>query len=168
MTGEQLRQRRLRQGITQQEVVSRLQQLAWARERQRVGVNADMLSKWERGEKRPSALYRRLLCALYSAAPAELGFAPDSGAGVGRAGVPREGARTGGRPGLLDQLGDGVDVLHAQLRDMWAEEFMRRRELLQLMGLAPLVATPDALTGASWGAKFRGRGRSRGRSRGGT
>jgi hypothetical protein len=32
-----------------------------------VGVDASMISKWERGEKRPRRLYRNLLCALYEA-----------------------------------------------------------------------------------------------------
>jgi tetratricopeptide (TPR) repeat protein len=40
----------------------------------RVGVNADMVGKWERGEKRPSKLYRRLLCLLYQATEEELGL----------------------------------------------------------------------------------------------
>jgi hypothetical protein len=40
----------------------------------RVGVNADMVGKWERGEKRPSKLYRRLLCLLYQATEEDLGL----------------------------------------------------------------------------------------------
>ena len=60
------RLRGFRQGLmlTQQDVAERLQQLAWVRHRQRVGVSADMVSKWERGEKRPQGPSLKLLSLI--------------------------------------------------------------------------------------------------------
>jgi len=69
-----LREHRERLGLTQSELAERLVQMAWARDRIRVGANSDMVSKWERGLKQPSKLYRRLLCLTLDASPHELGF----------------------------------------------------------------------------------------------
>src|SRR4051794_40294554 len=56
-----LRELRIQRAMTQHDVAERLERLALLAEGVNVGVNADMVSKWERGEKRPSALYIRLL-----------------------------------------------------------------------------------------------------------
>ena len=69
-----LREHREHLGLTQAELAERLVQMAWARERIHVGVNGDMVSKWERGLKQPSKLYRRLLCLTMDAGPHELGL----------------------------------------------------------------------------------------------
>ncbi len=37
-------------------------------------MNADMVAKWERGEKRPSPRYRELLCLLFGVDAQTLGF----------------------------------------------------------------------------------------------
>jgi DNA-binding transcriptional regulator YiaG len=50
-----LREQRMLKAMTQQEVAQQVERLAWLLERRRVGVNADMVSKWERGQKQPSA-----------------------------------------------------------------------------------------------------------------
>ena len=70
-----LRLRELRElcGLTQQQVAEQLGLLAWKRKGRRVGVNADMVSKWERGQKRPSPLYRELIQLLYCAPAQPLG-----------------------------------------------------------------------------------------------
>ncbi|MGH2881196.1 MAG: helix-turn-helix domain-containing protein [Solirubrobacteraceae bacterium] len=47
----QLREYRLRLGWTQQEMAERIAHLAWMERRERAGVNADMVAKWERGVK---------------------------------------------------------------------------------------------------------------------
>ena len=60
-----LQEHRTRLGLTQEAVAEELARLAWVHYGMRVGVNADMVGKWERGEKGPSKLYRRLLCLLY-------------------------------------------------------------------------------------------------------
>lgn len=60
-------------GLTQQGLADRLAELAWSTRRARVGVNADMVSKWERSQKRPSALYADLLTRLSGVAGVDLG-----------------------------------------------------------------------------------------------
>src|SRR5215216_5636026 len=69
-----LQEHRTRLDLTQEAVAEELARLAWVHSGMRVGVNADMVGKWERGEKRPSKLYRRLLCLLYQATEEELGL----------------------------------------------------------------------------------------------
>jgi len=71
-----LQQHRARLDLSQEEVAEELAGLACVHYRINVGVNADMVGKWERGEKRPSKLYRDLLCRLYKATLEELGFRP--------------------------------------------------------------------------------------------
>jgi tetratricopeptide (TPR) repeat protein len=69
-----LRQHRALLSLTLEEVAAELDRLAWAHYGVHVGVNADMVGKWERGEKRPSKLYRQLLCLLYQCSAEELGL----------------------------------------------------------------------------------------------
>jgi DNA-binding transcriptional regulator YiaG len=69
-----LQEHRTRLDLTQEAVAEELARLAWVHHGMRVGVNADMVGKWERGEKQPSKLYRRLLCLLYQATEEELGL----------------------------------------------------------------------------------------------
>jgi tetratricopeptide (TPR) repeat protein len=74
-----LRQHRTLLSLTLEEVAAELGRLAWAHYGVHVGVNADMIGKWERGEKRPSKLYRQLLCLLYQCSAEELGLWEPSG-----------------------------------------------------------------------------------------
>lgn len=69
-----LREHRQRCRLTQEELAEQLTQLAWASERERVGVNADMVSKWERGLKRPSKQYRLLLAGFFGVTQEQLGL----------------------------------------------------------------------------------------------
>jgi transcriptional regulator with XRE-family HTH domain len=72
----QLREHRLRLNLTLEEVAEALTALAWERFAVRVGVNAGMVGKWERGEKRPSRFYQRLFVLLYGVPAEQLGFRP--------------------------------------------------------------------------------------------
>src|SRR5450755_4404162 len=81
-----LRELREERGWTQQEAAEQISRLAWLRRRERVGVNADMIAKWERGEKRPSPRYRDLLCLLYGTDAQSLG--------IGTAGQPAAGSHS--------------------------------------------------------------------------
>ena len=72
----QLREHRLRLNLTLEEVAEALISLAWVRFAVRVGVNAGMVGKWERGEKRPSRFYQRLFVLLYGVPAEQLGFRP--------------------------------------------------------------------------------------------
>src|SRR6266700_1619634 len=76
MTSTRPRLRALREerGWTQQDVADQVSRLAWLRRHERVGINADMVAKWERGEKRPSPRYRKLLCLLFGADAQALGI----------------------------------------------------------------------------------------------
>ena len=67
MTGTRPRLKALREerGWTQQDVAEQISRLAWLREHEHVGVNADMVAKWERGDKQPSSRYRELLCLVF-------------------------------------------------------------------------------------------------------
>jgi transcriptional regulator with XRE-family HTH domain len=67
---------RLRAGLTQEEVAEALANLAWERDRERLAVDANHVSKWERGVIRPRKFYRRLLCILYGATEEDLGLRP--------------------------------------------------------------------------------------------
>ena len=69
-----LRECRLRYGLTQQEVADEVTRLAWERDRRVVGVDAESVSRWERGERRPRKYYRQLLCLLFGTTEPELGF----------------------------------------------------------------------------------------------
>jgi len=150
MTGTRPRLRVLREerGWTQQDVADQVSRLAWLRSRERVGINADMVAKWERGDKRPSPRYRALLCLLYGT--------DAQGLGIGRA-VHAEAAvrpeaddsslidMLGGAASLLDQLGAAGAILQPRMFGVWSDELMQRRAMLKLMGLATTVgfATPD-------------------------
>ncbi len=71
-----LQQHRARLDLSQEEVAEELARLAWVHHEIKVGVNADMVGKWERGEKQPSKLYRDLLCQFYKTTPEGLAFRP--------------------------------------------------------------------------------------------
>ncbi len=71
-----LQAQRARLGLTQAEVAESLAALAWQHDRQRLGVDATMVSKWERGLKRPHKLYRQLLCEMYGTTEDRLGLRP--------------------------------------------------------------------------------------------
>lgn len=53
-TRPKLRALREERGWTQQDVADQVSRMAWLRRHEHVGVNADMVAKWERGDKRPS------------------------------------------------------------------------------------------------------------------
>ncbi len=68
-----LRQERLRRGWSQKKVADQLHLLS-RDEEVGAGVNADMVSKWERGEKQPRPYYQEKLCLLYGTSADQLGF----------------------------------------------------------------------------------------------
>jgi transcriptional regulator with XRE-family HTH domain len=145
-----LRELREDRGWTQQEVARQLVRLAWLRRRERVGVNADMVAKWERGAKGVSPRYRGLLCLLFGVDAAELGLAARPVA-KDRCRAHRETDALvdtlGETAALLDQLGPAGEVLQPKMFEVWRNEIIRRRTLLKLMTLAP--AAGIAATGAA-------------------
>ncbi|MGI8448220.1 MAG: helix-turn-helix domain-containing protein [Streptosporangiaceae bacterium] len=141
MTTPRPRLRALREehGWTQQDVADQLARLAWLRRRERVGVNADMIAKWERGEKRPSPRYRDLLCLLFGTDAPTLGIGAATQPAPGAPADPEDSsliATLGGAASLLDQLGAAGAILQPRMFGVWKDELMQRRALLKLVGLA--------------------------------
>jgi tetratricopeptide (TPR) repeat protein/transcriptional regulator with XRE-family HTH domain len=68
-----LRQQRLMRGWSLQHVVEQLCSLC-QEEDDVPGVTKDMVSKWERGERKPSRFYQTKLCLLYNTTAVQLGF----------------------------------------------------------------------------------------------
>jgi tetratricopeptide (TPR) repeat protein/transcriptional regulator with XRE-family HTH domain len=68
-----LRQQRLLRGWSLQHVAGELHALC-EQENQAIGVTADMVGKWERGDNKPSLFYQEKLCRLYGLSAAQLGF----------------------------------------------------------------------------------------------
>ena len=115
---------RRRLDLTQEQVAEELARLAWQHFGARVGVDAQMVSKWERGEKRPSRFYRQLLCLLYSTTEEQLGLRVVLAASTEDDGY--------------DRLEHPIDL---------SEDGLRRRELLRsaaALGAAAMV--PDWLS----------------------
>jgi transcriptional regulator with XRE-family HTH domain len=114
---------RRRLDLTQEQVADELRRLAWEHFGVRVGVDAQMVSKWERGEKRPSRFYRQLLCLLYSTTEEQLGLRVLEVVSTVEDGY--------------DRLEDPVDAL---------EDGLKRRQLLgTAAALGAAVMLPDWL-----------------------
>src|ERR1035437_6468112 len=140
MTSTRPRLRALREerGWTQQEGADQMSRLAWLRHRERVGVNADMVAKWERGEKRPSPRYRDLLCLLFATDAQALGIGAAVQVTAGTHSDPDDSsliATPGGAASLLDQLGAAGAILQPRMFGIWKDELMQRRALLKLIVL---------------------------------
>jgi transcriptional regulator with XRE-family HTH domain/tetratricopeptide (TPR) repeat protein len=99
----QLRECRLRYGLTQQEVADEVTRLAWERDRRVVGVDAESVSRWERGERRPRKYYRQLLCLLFGTTEPNLGFRRPLPLEERPVPAPRESPTNGSQPERLDR-----------------------------------------------------------------
>ena len=132
--GTRLREYRRGQMMTQQEVAGRLGELAWLVHKRHVGINPDMVSKWERGQKHPSDFYLKLLCALYDATPADLGLArtqrPITASATVAINPPFQ-------VDVLDLVGPSVEMLQASLFSLWRQDMLNRRQLLKALGVTP-------------------------------
>jgi len=151
--------RQLREGRnwTQLELAEQIARLAWLRNQERVGVNADMVAKWERGAKGISARYRELLCLVFGVEPAALGsdvVSPSPGrVSIGGEAEGSLASTLGDTAALLEQLGTAGAVLQSKMFDVWKDEIMRRRAFLKLVSLAPAVGLVD--TGSSRTSQVR-------------
>jgi transcriptional regulator with XRE-family HTH domain len=72
---DRLREHRERLGKTQEEMGDHLAHIVWELHRKVVAISGGMVSKWERGERRPSRLYREAYRISANASDEELGFA---------------------------------------------------------------------------------------------
>lgn len=152
-----LREARRDRGWTQEEAADQLARLAWVRLGERVGVNADMIAKWERGEKNPSPRYRELLCLLYGATPEYLGIArvtksttsPSPGAASPAVTERSLVDALGGAAAILDQLGTAGGILQPRMFDAWKDDMIKRRIALKLMGIMPAVTALPSVAEAA-------------------
>jgi len=71
-----LRAARLRLRWTEEDIAVRLHQLAARLGEQAPGVDANQVSKWERGVRSPGRYYKPRLCLVFELTPEELGWEP--------------------------------------------------------------------------------------------
>ena len=72
-----LRLQRLLRGWSQEDVAAGLHRLAARLGEPELGVDATMVSRWERGTRRPRPRYVRLLCRLFELPAEQLGVVED-------------------------------------------------------------------------------------------
>ncbi len=105
--------------------------------RERAGVNADMVAKWERGVKGISPRYRELLCRLFGVTPDQLGLknVPSAGAERVPAKVDDQSlvAMLDNAASLLDQLGAAGTALAPHMLRVRKEAVTTRRTMLGLL-----------------------------------
>lgn len=138
-TPPRLRALREERGWTQQDVADQVSRMAWLRRQERVGVNADMVSKWERGQKRPTPLYREMLGLVFGTDAHGLGVggpAPADRPAHAEVKTSSLIEMLGSAASLSDQLGAAGLILQPRMCDVWKDELMQRRAVLKLMGLA--------------------------------
>jgi transcriptional regulator with XRE-family HTH domain len=132
-----LRELRTDLGWTQQELADRIAHLAWMERRERVGVNADMVAKWERGVKGVSPRYRELLCRLFGVTPAQLGLknTPPITAERSRSLTDDQSlvAMLDNAAAILDQLGAAGTALAPHMLHAWKDAVTTRRTMLGLL-----------------------------------
>jgi transcriptional regulator with XRE-family HTH domain/predicted negative regulator of RcsB-dependent stress response len=130
-----LRELRTELGWTQQEMAERIAHLAWMERRERVGVNADMVAKWERGAKGISPRYRELLCRLFGVTPNQLGLKNMPAAGNTRSRIDDQSlvAMLDNAASLLDQLGAAGTALAPHMLHAWKDAVTNRRTMLGLL-----------------------------------
>jgi transcriptional regulator with XRE-family HTH domain len=135
-----LRELRIDLGWTQQELAARIAHLAWMERRERVGINADMVAKWERGVKGVSPRYRELLCRLFGVTPDQLGLknTPPVTAERNRTLTDDQSlvAMLDSAAGLLDQLGAAGTALAPHMLQAWKDAVTTRRTMLGLLDLS--------------------------------
>jgi transcriptional regulator with XRE-family HTH domain len=132
-----LRELRTDLGWTQQELADRIAHLAWMERRDRVGINADMVAKWERGVKGISPRYRELLCRLFGVIPAQLGLKNTPAVTAERARPLTDDqslmVMLDNAAGLLDQLGAAGTALAPHMLHVWKDAVTTRRTMLGLL-----------------------------------
>jgi transcriptional regulator with XRE-family HTH domain len=130
-----LRELRTELGWTQQDMAERIAHLAWMERRERVGVNADMVAKWERGAKGISPRYRELLCRLFGVTPDQLGLKNTPATGATRSRIDDQSlvAMLDNAASLLDQLGAAGTALAPHMLHAWKNAVTSRRTMLGLL-----------------------------------
>src|SRR5438093_7661786 len=78
LPNDHLREHRLRRGLTLEAAAEALVRVIRQQTGKSVGINAEMIGKYERGERRPGPLYQRAFVLLYGASHEQLGFRPQT------------------------------------------------------------------------------------------
>jgi transcriptional regulator with XRE-family HTH domain len=152
-----LRLSREERGWSQERLATEIRRFSVIHEGREAGVTGNMICKWEKGDKKPSLRYQRLLRALFGRSSVELGFVddealppgnpamrPEMGRGISSAGAP--GACPAGReaaPGGALVLRTEADVIDTNGIPV------ERRDVLRLLAAAggvavvPMAAAPD-------------------------
>jgi transcriptional regulator with XRE-family HTH domain/tetratricopeptide (TPR) repeat protein len=157
LLSQTIRDARRRRSWTQRYVAEQLQALAHYKHRDKsAAVNADMVSKWERGEKGISPYYCDLLCLLFDTDAVGLGLRlPVPAPRVPPTDVvspPIEEDLAGAvaeTTAVLHQLGPAAALLEPRMAGVWKDELMRRRTLVKLIGLAPMAPAIAKIPGQS-------------------
>jgi transcriptional regulator with XRE-family HTH domain len=119
LPNDALRQRRLSRGWSLEETAEQIRHLAFRLGEREPGVDANMISRWERGLHRPGPRYVRLLSLLLDEAPADFGLPSlNSGPLSGRTSETYELARHASvsevDPAALDDLDRAVERLRRE------------------------------------------------------
>ncbi|WP_250291476.1 helix-turn-helix domain-containing protein [Frankia sp. CiP1_Cm_nod1] len=93
-----LRNCREERGWSQEQLAMELRDFAASREGREAGVTGNMVCKWEKGDKKPSLRYQRLLGALFQRTSGELGF------------IENDTAHTAGTTSTADIVGTVGDI----------------------------------------------------------
>ncbi|MCK9924367.1 helix-turn-helix transcriptional regulator [Frankia sp. AgPm24] len=87
-----LRLSREERGWSQERLATEIRRFSMVHDGREAGVTGNMICKWEKGDKKPSLRYQRLLRALFGRSSVELGFVDDEAlAPIGGAGRPEPG-----------------------------------------------------------------------------
>ncbi|MBX6388585.1 MAG: helix-turn-helix transcriptional regulator [Frankia sp.] len=153
-----LRLCREEKGWSQERLAVELRRFAVMHEGREAGVTGNMICKWEKGDKKPSLRYQRLLRALFARSSSELGFTDDGPSPAAPGTVVRN--------DVLDlDAATGAPLLLAQPAGL-PPAAIERRGFLRMMaagGIAVVpvgVAAPTAGDQAPWdrlSAALRGR-----------
>ncbi|ADP80376.1 helix-turn-helix domain-containing protein [Pseudofrankia inefficax] len=156
-----LRLCREEKGWSQERLAVELRRFAVLHEGREAGVTGNMICKWEKGDKKPSLRYQRLLRALFHRSSAELGFIEDDPmTGMASIGIPPAfpvmadcveslaGNMLAGLPGIpvdgVPSIGLGADE-PTDLRGVPAE----RRDFLRMVAASGAAGPVAAAAGAS-------------------
>lgn len=138
-SAEQIRTLRAHRGWTQHDVAENLDRIAWTQTGKHVGVNADMVAKWERAVKAPSRRYQELLDCLFGDDHRDTVATL-----VGETDIDPVGTLVAQTGLLLDRLGRDALILRPRVLEVWRAEALQRRSLLKLVTLAPALALVGA------------------------
>ncbi|EIV93216.1 helix-turn-helix transcriptional regulator [Frankia sp. QA3] len=149
-----LRLSREERGWSQERLATEIRRFSVIHEGREAGVTGNMICKWEKGDKKPSLRYQRLLRALFGRSSVELGFVDDealpSAAGSMRTGMGRGIVPTA--PGGPQQTGrevvpGGTLVLQADADVIDPNGIpVERRDFLRLFAAAGGVAVVPMAT----------------------